>query len=196
MVLEEVEGGQGETISLNRVRLQLETRWKFRAVLPLSKTDFLDSLSVCRIIFQLLFPSFPVAVHNHFKKCSAIFKTLCLITQVDFWGGHDFVCTNMQCSTVEIGLGVGQCWGPTSHHPGLLQPGSDAHEDVAHATRTPRDPSQPHFTCQSEFPEASLQYKSFQVVHGEGRYLKNTFLLLLNAGVSTAPGFCNAGAAE
>lgn len=51
MVLEEVRGGQGEDISLNCVRLQLETRRKFRAVLPLSKPDFLDSLSVYRIIF-------------------------------------------------------------------------------------------------------------------------------------------------
>lgn len=110
---------------------------------------------------------------------------------MDFWGGHDFICTHTQCCTVGIGLGVGQCWGPTSDHSDLLQPGSDAHEDVAHALRTPRDPSQPHFIWQSEFPEASLQYKSLQVVHREGRYLKHTFLLQLNAGVSTAPGFCN-----
>jgi len=106
MVQEEVRGRQGENFSSSCKKVQLETGLKFRAMLPLSKPDFLASLSVCRIIISLLFSSFPVALCNHSEEYLAILRTLCFIT-VDFGGGRGFVCTDKQHSTAGADLRSG-----------------------------------------------------------------------------------------
>lgn len=92
---------------------------------------------------------------------------------MDFGGGHGFIYTSKQCSTVEADLWSGSVLrthltqlGALGFSSAQLQPGSGVHEEVAHATGTPRDHWFHLAGAQFELPEASLQDKSLQVVSG------------------------------
>lgn len=126
---------------------------------------------------------------------------------MDFGGGHGFVCTDKQCSTVGADLQsesvLRTCLTlliTMEFSSAQLRLGLGAHEEVAHATSVPRDHSHPGLTWQepslsSLRPVCSTNPCRLRMGKADAPF-KSALLLQPSAGVSTAPGSCNAGTAE